>query len=144
MLIFLSLKLICVKNHRRIITIITFIRGTIKPTAVVKVPVTETLKVTDKTHVQEPVVDTGVLDHHGPLIHVDSPLIHVDPDTVKDVAIAGAATGVAVAGGVALGTLFAELLPMLPLFAFGKRDVTEQTRDFEDFVNTVMKAQDFD
>lgn len=33
---------------------------------------------------------------------------------------------------------------MLPLFAFGKRDVTEQTRDFEDFVNTVMKAQDFD
>lgn len=73
-----------------------------------------------------------------------SPLIHVDPDTVKDVAIAGAATGVAVAGGVALGTLFAELLPMLPLFAFGKRDVTEQTRDFEDFVNTVMKAQDFD
>lgn len=84
MLIFLSLKLICVKNHRRIITIITFIRGTIKPTAVVKVPVTETLIVTDKTHVQEPVVDTGVLDHHGPLIHVD-------PDTVKDVAIAGAA-----------------------------------------------------
>lgn len=136
MLIFLSLKLICVKNHRRIITIITFIRGTIKPTAVVKVPVTETLIVTDKTHVQEPVVDTGVLDHHGPLIHVD-------PDTVKDVAIAGAATGVAAAGGVALGTLFAELLPMLPLFAFGKRDVTEQTRDFEDFVNTVMKAQDF-
>lgn len=133
MLIFLSLKLICVKNHRRIITIITFIRGTIKPTAVVKVPVTETLIVTDKTHVQEPVVDTGVLDHHGPLIHVD-------PDTVKDVAIAGAA----VAGGVALGTLFAELLPMLPLFAFGKRDVTEQTRAFEDFVNTVMKAQDFD
>lgn len=137
MLIFLSLKLICVKNHRRIITIITFIRGTIKPTAVVKVPVTEMLIVTDKTHVQEPVVDTGVLDHHGPLIHVD-------PDTVKDVAIAGAATGVAAAGGVALGTLFAELLPMLPLFAFGKRDVTEQTRDFEDFVNTVMKAQDFD
>uniref|UniRef100_A0A8W8MHU1 ShKT domain-containing protein n=1 Tax=Magallana gigas TaxID=29159 RepID=A0A8W8MHU1_MAGGI len=102
----------------------------------VQVPVTETLIVTDKTHVQEPVVDTGVLDHHGPLIHVD-------PDTVKDVAIAGAATGVAAAGGVALGTLFAELLPMLPLFAFGKRYVTEQTRDFEDFVNTVMKAQDF-
>uniref|UniRef100_K1RBT6 Uncharacterized protein n=1 Tax=Magallana gigas TaxID=29159 RepID=K1RBT6_MAGGI len=72
--------------------------GTIKPTAVVKVPVTEMLIVTDKTHVQEPVVDTGVLDHHGPLIHVD-------PDTVKDVAIAGAATGVAAAGGVALGTL---------------------------------------
>lgn len=106
----------------------TIILGTIPPTAVVKVPVTDPVEVIHQTP-----VDTGVIDHHGPLIPVD-------PDTVKDVAAAGAAA----AGGVAIGALFAELLPMLPLFAFGKRDANEQTRAFEDFVNTVMKVQNLD
>lgn len=101
-------------------------RCTVPPTAVVKVPVTEPSVVTLKTH-----VDTGVLDDHGPLIPVD-------PDTVKDVIKAGTAVG----EGLAIGALFAELLPMIAFF--GKRDVTEQTRVFEDFVNTVMKAQNLD
>lgn len=105
------------------------ILGTVPPTAVVKVPVTEPSVVTLKTH-----VDTGVIDLHGPLIPVD-------PDTVKDVAAAGAVVG----GGLAIGALFAELLPILPAFALiGKRDVTEQTTAFEDFVNTVMEAQNLD
>lgn len=105
---------------------LTIILGTVPPTAVVKVPVTEPSVVTLKTH-----VDTGVLDHYGPLIPID-------PDTVKDVIKAGTTVG----EGLAIGALFAELLPM---FAFlGKRDVTEQTRAFEDFVNTVMEAQNLD
>uniref|UniRef100_A0A8W8MCC6 ShKT domain-containing protein n=1 Tax=Magallana gigas TaxID=29159 RepID=A0A8W8MCC6_MAGGI len=83
---------------------------TVPPTAVVKVPVTEPSVVTLKTH-----VDTGVLDHHGPLIPVD-------PDTVKDVIKAGTT----VVEELAIGALFAELLPMIAFI--GKRDVTEQTR----------------
>lgn len=47
--------------------------------------------------------------------------------------------GTAVDEGLAIGAPFAELIPM---FAFiGKR---EQTRAFEDFVNTAMKAQHLD
>lgn len=106
----------------------TFILGTVQPTSVVKVPVTDPVEVIHKTP-----VDIGVIDHHGPLIPVD-------PDTVKGVVGAGAAVG----GGLAIRALFAELLPMLPVLAFGKRDVTEQTRAFEDFVNTVIKAQNLD
>lgn len=73
---------------------LTIILGTVPPTAVVKVPVTEPSVVTLKTH-----VDTGVLDHHGPLIPID-------PDTVKDVIKAGTTVG----EGLAIGALFAELL----------------------------------
>lgn len=105
---------------------LTIILGTVPPTAVVKVPVTEPSVVTLKTH-----VDTGVRDHHGPLIPVD-------PDTVKDVIRAGTT----VVKELAIGALFAELLPMIAFI--GKRDVTEQTRAFEDFVNTAMKAQHLD
>lgn len=80
-----------------------------------RVPVTEPPVVTHKTH-----VNTGVLD------------------TVKDVI----KTGTTVGEGLAIGAPFAELLPM---FAFlGKRKVMSKKSAFEDFVYTVMKAQNFD
>lgn len=59
----------------------TIIRDTVPPTVVVKVPVTDPVEVLHKTP-----VDTGVIDHHGPLI----PVV---PDTVKDVVKAGTAVG---------------------------------------------------
>lgn len=79
------------------------------------IPVTEPSVVTHKTH-----VDTGVID------------------TVKDVIKAGTAVG----ERLAIGAPFAELLPM---FAFlGKRKVMSNKWAFEDFVYTVMKAQNLD
>lgn len=85
------------------------------PTAVVRVPVTELSVVTHKTH-----VDTGVLD------------------TVRDVIKAGTTVG----ERLAIGAPFAELLPIFAVL--GKRKVMSNKWAFEDFVYTVMKAQNLD
>ena len=92
--------------------------------------VNTTAKTFDKVPV--PAVDTShEHGHSGPLIDVDP--IHV---------VAGVATaGTAALGGIALGTLLTEMLPVLAFGFFGKRDINEHQKDFEEIVKSILENQ---
>ncbi|XP_062566547.1 uncharacterized protein LOC134228871 [Saccostrea cucullata] len=85
------------------------------------VTVKNPVPVTEKTpvFVPDPVID------HGPLIP------NVDPVDV------GAAVGTAGAIGV-IGALLTEILPVLPLFAFGKRSTTEEAAAFQNLIKEIL------
>ena len=79
-----------------------------------------------------PVVDTS--PEHG----YSGPHINVDPvDVVTGVVNAGAGA----LGGIALGTLLAEMLPAFAFSLIGKRDINEHQKDFEDIVKSILENQ---
>ena len=59
---------------------------------------------------------------------------HVDPEVVAGVASVAAVS----AGTVALGSMLTSLLPLL---AFGKRDVNYDAKAFEDAIQAILKAE---
>ena len=59
---------------------------------------------------------------------------HVDPDVVAGVASVAAVS----AGTIAIGSMLTSLLPLL---AFGKRDVNYDAKAFEDAIQAILKAE---
>lgn len=59
---------------------------------------------------------------------------HVDPEVVAGVASVAAVS----AGTIAIGSMLTSLLPLL---AFGKRDVNYDAKAFEDAIQAILKAE---
>ena len=79
-----------------------------------------------------PIVDTS--PEHG----YSGPHINVDPvDVVTGVVNAGAGA----LGGIALGTLLTEMLPVFAFSFLGKRDINEHQKDFDDIVKSILENQ---